>query len=302
MIAWGWDFLALFVWPGLLGATLLGWFYMWIVRKLTARLQGRQGPPFYQPFFDFIKLLSKETIVPAGINPILFYGLPIVSLVSVLFALSLIPAPGNPMQSFPGDLIVFLYLLEMPAICEVLAGYITRSPYGQIGATREGMMILSYNVPFLVAVVALAMRAGSFRLTAVTAIPLSWAHLVTALAFFLALPARLKSNPFSIPNAEQEVVAGAHTEYNGVPLAVFELSHVLELVVMISLFAALFFTPLVSGIAAWIVYLFLCLALVVLITVVATATARLKVNQAFRFYWSWGAAVAVIVLVVAFIR
>ena len=201
MNAWGWDLLALLVWPGLVSGALLGWLYMWLARKLTARLQGRQGPPFYQPFFDFIKLLGKETIAPAGISR-LYYLLPWVSLVSVLFALALIPAPGNPMQSFTGDLIVFLYLLEMPALCEVLAGYSTRSPYAQVGAAREAMMSLAYNLPFLAAVIALAIHAGSFSLTALATAPLSWAHLVAALAFFLALPpgSRAILSPFPTPS------------------------------------------------------------------------------------------------------
>jgi NADH-quinone oxidoreductase subunit H len=301
MIPLGWDLLGLLVWPGLIGGALLGWLYMWIVRKLTARLQGRQGPPFYQPFFDFNKLLGKETIVPPGIQPALYYGLPLASLVSALFALALVPVPGNPMQSFNGDLIVFIYLLEMPALCEVLAGYTTRSPYGQVGATREAMMSLAYNLPFLAALIALAMRAGSYNLAALAAAPLSWAHLAAALAILVALPARLKSNPFSIANAEQEIVAGARTEYNGLPLALFELSHGLELVALVSLFAALFLSPLAGGLAAWLVYLLVSLALVVLVTVVGTATARLKLNQAFGLYWSWGAALAVAVLIIAVI-
>jgi NADH-quinone oxidoreductase subunit H len=300
MNAWG-DVLALLVWPGLISAAILGWLYLWMVRKLTAQLQGRQGPPFYQPFFDFIKLLGKETIMPAGINPVLFYGLPLASLISVVFAIALIPAPGNPVQSMRGDLIVFLYLLEMPALCEILAGFATRSPYGQVGAAREAMMSLAYNLPFLAAIIALAVRAGSFSMSAVAALPLSWAHLVVALAFFLALPARIKTNPFSIPNAEQELVAGAYTEFNGLSLALFELTHTLELVAMVSLFASLFLSPLAGGFGAWIVYLLVCLVLIVLVTVVGTATARVKLNQAFRFYWSWGAIAAVLALVVAVI-
>ncbi|NMB88444.1 MAG: NADH-quinone oxidoreductase subunit H [Chloroflexi bacterium] len=300
MSTWGGNALALLVWPGLLSSVVLGWFYLWVVRKLTARLQGRQGPPFYQPFFDFIKLLGKQTIVPGGINPTLFYLLPAVSLGSTVFALALLPAPGNPMQSFPGDLIVFLYLLEMPVLCEVLAGFATRSPYGQVGATREAMMSLAYNLPFLAAVIALAARAGSFSLTALAHGPLSWVHLAAALAFILALPARIKMNPFSIPNAEQEIVAGAYTEFNGLPLALFELSHATELVAMVGLFAALFILPLVSGPLAWVAYLLLSLLLVAAVTGLATATARLKLNQAFKLYWSWGAAAALVALLIAF--
>lgn len=293
--------IALLLWPGLIGATLLGWLYMWFIRKLSARFQGRQGPPFYQPFFDFIKLLGKENIVPAGINRVLYYGLPILSLVSIVFALALIPVPGNPIQSFPGDLIVFIYLLETPALCEILAGFSTRSPYGQVGASREAMMSLGYNVPFLAAVIAVAVHAGSYNLNVLAKTPLSWVSLAAAVAFFLSLPARLKSNPFSIANAEQEVVAGAHTEYSGIALALFELSHTLELVAMINLFAVLFLSPITSGWVTGVAYLLLSVLLIVLITLIGNATARLKLNQAFRFYWSWGAAAAAVAIVFAFI-
>lgn len=301
MNAWGSYAFALLIWPGLIGGTALGWFYLWYVRKLTAQFQGRQGPPFYQPFFDFIKLLGKETYVPAGINKWLFFGLPALSLASTAFALALVPVPGNLMTAFPGDLIVFIYLLETPALCEILAGFSTRSPYGQVGATREAMMSLAYNLPFLAAVIALAIHAGSFSLVDMAKAPLGWGHLAAALAFFLALPARLKSNPFSIANAEQEVVAGAHTEFNGKALAMFELSHALELVALVSLFAALIVTPLLNGILAWVGYLLLSVLVVFLVTLLGSATARLKLNQAFRFYWGWGAAAAVLALVIAVI-
>lgn len=302
MSTWGSDLLALLIWPGLLCGTLLGWFYQWFVRKLTARFQGRKGPYFFQPFYDFIKLLGKETIVPAGINPALFYGLPALSVASALFALALVPVPGNPMRTFPGDLILFIYLLEVPDLCEILAGFATRSPYGQVGAAREAMMSIAYNVPFLAAVIALAVQAQSFSLSVLATTPLSWGSLVAALAFFLALPAKLKCNPFSIPNAEQELCAGAHTEFNGLPLALFELSHTFELVALIGLFATLIVSPLLGGFAAWLAFLLLSILLVILVTVLNTATARIKLNQAFSFYWRWGTVVAVLVLIFAVIR
>lgn len=296
----GLDVLALLVWPGLIGGTLLGWLYMWLVRKLTARLQGRKGPFFLQPFYDFIKLLGKETMVPTGISRSLFYGLPAVSLGAALFALALVPVPGNPIQAFPGDLIVFIFLLETLDLCEVIAGFSTRSPYGEVGAMREAMMSLAYNLPFLAAIIALAMQAGSFSLTVLASQPLSWVSLAAALAFLLSLPAKLKRNPFSISNAEQEIVAGAHTEFNGLPLALFELSHTLELVALISLFAAIFISPLLTGAGAWVLFLLISILLVVLVTLLSTATARLKLHQAFKFYWRWGAAAAVLAIVITF--
>jgi NADH-quinone oxidoreductase subunit H len=111
----------------------------------------------------------------------------------------------------------------------------------------------------------------------------------------------LKSNPFSIPNAEQELVAGAYTEFNGAPLAMFELSHTLELVALISLFSVLFITPIASGWLAFLLFLALSVLVIVLVTIIGNATARIKLNQAFRFYWGWGTAAAVVALVIAVI-
>jgi len=301
MSDWWRIFLAVLVWPGLLGGALLGWLFLWITRKIMARLQGRKGPPFYQPFFDFVKLMSKETIVPGGTNRIIFYGLPLVALISVTFALSLIPIPGNPLRSFNGDLILLIYLLEMPALCDILAGFATRSLYAQVGATREAILSLGYNLPFLTALIALAVHAKSSSLREIVAATPSPAIVFVALALLLSVPARLKSNPFSIANAESEIVAGIHTEYNSKPLAIFELVHGLELTALVGLFAVLFLPFAHSLVAALVIYILCALGLIFLTTGLAAATARLKIQNAFSFFWRWGAAAAVLAIVVALI-
>ena len=290
---------ALLLWPGLIGGTALAWLFLWIQRKLAARLQGRQGPPFYQPFFDFAKLLGKETVVPGGVNRRLLYALPLVSTVAAVCALGLLPLPGNPMPPLAGNLIVLLYLLEMPALCEVLAGYSSRSLYGQVGSAREAILWLGYNLPFLAAVVSLAIKEKSLTLAELAAAPLGPVHFAAAAAFLFALPARLKRNPFSIPNAEQEIVAGPFTEYSGAPLAFFELSHGLELLALVSLFTVLFLLSASHLGLRWLLYAVGSTALVALITLLATATARLTLRHAFRFYWSWGAGAAIVALVIA---
>ena len=295
-----WQYgLGLTVWPGLLGGAALGWLYLWIARKLTARLQGRQGPPFYQPFFDFVKLLGKDTVVPGDIGQGLFYALPIISLAATTLALAIIPVPGNAVGSFQGDVVLLLYLLEVPMLCDVLAGYVTRSIYGQVSAMREAILSLGYNVPFLGAVIALAQHARSFRLSDLQAAPGGPVTLLAAMAFLLAIPARLKSNPFSIPNAEQEIVAGAHIEYNAVPLAIFELSHALEVVLLVDLFLVLFVAGLGAPGKTAVLYLAVGVAVIALVTVIATMTARLNVTQAFRFYWRWGGLAAGAAIVAA---
>jgi NADH-quinone oxidoreductase subunit H len=276
--AWWGIGAALLLWPGLIGGAALAWLLLWIQRKLTARLQGRKGPPFYQPFFDFIKLLGKEAVLPGGVNRRLL---------------------GNPMPSFAGNLIVLLYLLEMPALCEVLAGYSSRSLYGQVGSAREAILWLGYNLPLLAAVLSLAITAKSLTLTDLAAAPLGPVHFAAAAAFLLALPARLKRNPFSIPNAEQEIVAGPFTEYSGAPLAFFDLAHALELVALVSLFTVLFLPSANATGLRWVLYLLGSGGLVALLTLVATATARLTLRHTFRIYWSWGAGAAVLALMIA---
>jgi NADH-quinone oxidoreductase subunit H len=294
MNSWLWQgLLAYFIWPGLLFAALLGWLFLWVSRKLIARTQRRFGPPFYQPFFDFVKLMGKRSLVPSAMSASLYFGLPLVAVISITLVMAIMPLPGNAMRPFAGDLILLLYLMEMPAFCDILAGFASRSIYGQLGSAREAVLILGYSLPFLGSVIALAIQAGSFRLQDVLAQPFSPVHVLAIIAFVLAVPARLKSNPFSIPNAEQEIVAGAHVEYNGPALALFELAHGLELVAVSTLFAVLFVPLLSSPLAALALYLAAALLLVVVTSLLAAATARLQIHRAFRFYWTWGALAAV---------
>jgi NADH-quinone oxidoreductase subunit H len=298
MELWRYVF-AVLVWPGVLGAGALGFLYLWIARKLIAQLQGRRGPPFYQPFFDFVKLLGKQTVVPKGVNAPLFYALPYLALLATAFGLVIVPAPGNSFSSFPGDIVLLLYLLEVPMLCDVLAGYASQSIYGQVSAMREAMMSLGYNLPMLASVIAMAQNARSFRFGDLQQAHFGLVTALAAIAFLLAIPARLKSNPFSIPNAEQEIVAGAHVEYNSAPLAIFELSHALEIVLLFDVFFVLFAPHLASPLANAALYLAVSLALIALVTLLAATTARLTVMRAFRFYWVWGGMAAAAAMVAA---
>lgn len=280
--------LAFLVWPGLLLAAPLAWLELWLMRKTVARLQGRVGPPFFQPFFDFVKLMGKRSVIPEGVHRGAFVVLPMIALAAVAAALVLMPMPGNPAPRLPGDVMVLIFLLEVPVIAEVVAGYVGRSVYGEVGAMREALMSLAYNLPFLASIVAMAEASGSFDLGAIAALPFGLVHVVAGFAFLLALPARLKLNPFSIANAESEIVAGGLIEYSGPLLGLFELAHALEVVVLTELFVALF-VPVPAGIvAALAVYVGVGLVLLFGLSFLSAVTARLRLPQAFRFYWTWG--------------
>jgi NADH-quinone oxidoreductase subunit H len=299
----GWALLALLVFPGLLYAAPMAWLMLWLERKLLARLQGRMGPPFYQPFFDFVKLMAKHPLPRPGFDGLLLAALPLLAVGATLGALALLPVFPTT-AGFAGDLVLLVALLEVPALCAVLAGFASRSLFGQVGATREAVLSLAYNLPFLTALLALAATTGSLRLADVAGQTglggRSLVRLLAVLALALCLPVKLRLNPFSLANAEQEIYTGPTTEFGGPQLALWELAHGLEWVALTGLVVSVGL-PLRSG--SWLVDASLwavsSLILVVVLTILAAGTARLKVPQAARFYWRWGLGLAMLSLILA---
>lgn len=294
---------ALLVFPGLLYGLPMGWLMLGVERRLRARFQGRIGPPLSQPFFDVVKLVAKWPVARSSSDVFLLTGLPILALGSTAGALALLPVFAGE-TGFAGDLILFVGLLELPALCLILAGYASRSIYGEVGATREAIVGIASTVPLLGALVAMAAAAGSVRLTTIAAAT-PWSVRVPALlAFLFCLPVKLRLNPFSLANAEQEVLAGPLTEFDGRRLALWELAHGLDWVALLGAMATLA-VPLRSS-SPWldgIIFSILSLGLVLLLTALESATARLKLPQATNLLWRWASLPAVLALALAlFVR
>jgi formate hydrogenlyase subunit 4 len=289
----------LLVFPGLLYALAVAFLMAWMPRKIAARAQGRIGPPFYQPFFDVVKLAAKTPVPRPPLQGFVMTMLPVGAVTATLAAAALLPVfPGR--AGFAGDLVLLVALIEVGPLLGVLAGYVSRSLWGGLGASREAVMTAAYNLPFLTALVALAQLNG-FSLRAV-ATGGSWPVRVFALlAIAICLPAKLHLNPFSVANAEQEIYAGITTEYDGPRLALWELAHDLEWVALTGLVAVLAF-PVAGGGWPWHAGAFVLISLlvVVVLSVVSAATARLKLAQAARWFWLWGFGLALASLGLAF--
>ncbi len=201
-------------------------------------MQGRVGPPFMQPFYDFIKLLGKSNPPRTGVAGALMKAWPLLAVSSAAGAVALLPVLPN-YGGFQGDLIFLLALLEVPSFCIIAAGFSSRSIFGEIGSAREAVLSVSYNIVFLLAIVSIAASQHTFRLDALAALPASPLRWLGVVALLVCLPAKLHLNPFSLPNAEQEIYSGPMTEYAGPELAMWELSHGLEWVAATGLVATL---------------------------------------------------------------
>lgn len=272
------------IFPGLLFAVPAAWMVLWLERKSVALLQQRIGPPFGQPFFDFIKLLGKGTPARPGLNGMLMRAWPLIAVSASLGAVGLLPVlPAH--GGFQGDLILLLALMELPAICLIIAGFSSRSLFGEIGSAREAVLMVSYNLVFLMAVVSIAVSQNSFRLESIASAPLTpWRYIGLA-AILLCLPAKLHVNPFSLPNAEQEIYSGPMTEYAGFELGLWQLSHGLEWIAGVGLVASLAIPPSAYVWLDVVSVLFVGFVLVLLLSLVAAATARLAIDTTVRFYW-----------------
>ena len=162
----------LLIFPGLLFAVPAAWFFLWVERKAVARMQGRIGPPFMQPFFDFIKLLGKSTPPRSGIGGLLMRAWPLIAVSAAAGAVGLLPVlPAS--GGFQGDLILLLALLEVPSMCIIAAGFSSGSIFGEIGSAREAVLSVSYNIVFLLAIISIAASQHTFSLSALAQLPTS---------------------------------------------------------------------------------------------------------------------------------
>lgn len=277
------------IFPGFLFSSCAGLIACWIDRKVTARIQWRVGPPWYQNFVDIIKLLGKETIVPEAarltflFSP--FFGL----LAAVLVATILGKVIISPQQGFIGDLIVVLYLLIIPAIAIIVGASSSRNPLASVGASREMKLVLAYELPFILSIIVIIIKSGgSIQFSTILNQQQNFgSHLASysgVLAFMVAIlcvQAKLGLVPFDVSEAEQEIMAGALIEYSGLPLAIFKLMKAVLVYTVPLLLITLFWAKDLSP-------LFLIgkyLLLLVIIILIKNTNPRLRIDQALKFFW-----------------
>ena len=245
-----------------------------IDRKLSARMQGRIGPSWFQPLYDVAKLFSKEPM--ALHRPQLIYAT--LHLVFMVLAVLLL-AQGR-------DLLMVLFVQAFSMICLVLGGMSVRSPYSWIGSQRKIMQMLGVEPVFLVMILALYVRNESFLGSALfnssNTTPLLLSMPLMFLAFLCAIAIEMEKSPFDLSSshhAHQEIVKGVTLEYSGPFLGIIEIAHFYEIAFFFGLMMAFWHTNIIIG-------LIVALAGLIFMTVLDNSFARLTPNWMLRFMWT----------------
>lgn len=297
-----------FLFFGFLLTAIIGLLASWIDRKVTAKVQYRVGPPLLQPLIDIVKLLGKETLIPAGSSKITFLMAPVIGLASVILVSTLLWINNiYPAKSFLGDLIVVLYLLVIPSISIIIGGFASRNPLASLGASREMKLVLGYELPFILAVLVSVIKSGyTFKLGEILtfqaqngAFVRSWSGTLALIVAIICMQAKLALVPFDIPEAETEIVGGPLIEYSGSGLAIYRLMKNM-LMFTVPFFLIIVF---IGGLRLDGIHLLYgglqYIGLVALMTVIRNTNPRVRIDQAVKFFWGPMTIIAIIAIILA---
>jgi len=283
----------------------LALFYQWIDRKVVARFQNRMGPTYVgpigllQPLYDFLKLLLKEDITPKSVNKTLFTLTPLIAVITILTATILLPLSSKPIVSFEGDIILAIVFLSLYAIIVFLMGTGSQNRFAILGSERTLIQLIGYEIPLTLSIISVVIWTGQTSILGIVEyqkdLPLIFSPLVIAfIIYILTSQAELERQPFDIPEAEQEIVAGWHVEYTGRKFALILLSHDIEMVYLSMLGATLFLGgfqgPMIPGLELilGIVYLVIkSIIILLLLSMIKASLARVRIDQMLTFSWKY---------------
>lgn len=224
----------------------------WLERKIIARIQDRIGPnragPFglLQAFADMIKMFTKEDITPARADRLFFNIAPGLSMFSSIMVFAVIPfAPGFVGSSMNAGLLYIIAIGGLGPLAILMAGWSSNNKYALLGAFRAVAMLITYEIPMVIALIAVAAVAGSMSIADIVAAQGSMWYVVSLplvfVIFFFTGVAEVGRSPFDLIEAESEIVAGFHTEYSGIKFGMIMIGEYVHMFALAILSAVLFF-------------------------------------------------------------
>lgn len=281
---------------GLLGLTTG---MIWIERRVLAWFQDRIGPNrvgpqgLLQPIADIIKLFMKEDWNPPFADRFLFILAPFAAGVTVLLAFVVLPvAPRIVVADTNVGLLFILGMLSLNIYSVVLAGWASNSKYPLLGAIRGAAQMISYELPLALSVIGVVMLAGSFNLTdIVNAQSRLWFIVLQPVGLVLFIIAGLAESrriPFDLPEAENELVAGFHTEYSGMKFALFYMGEYMGLILISAMATILFLGGWLGPVLPPVIWFLIKIgAFLFLFIWLRAVLPRYKYDQLMDLGWKW---------------
>ncbi|MDO5118429.1 MAG: NADH-quinone oxidoreductase subunit H [Eggerthellaceae bacterium] len=207
-------------------APIVGCLLAGLDRIISARMQGRVGPPILQPYYDVRKLIAKDNVTVSGVDGVYMSA----ALVFTAFAGGIFFSGGN--------LLMSAFIITMAGLFFIMAAYSSRSPYAELGAGRETVQVMSYEPMVLLMAVCFYMAAGTFNVGSVFGLnaPVILYTIPAFIGFLFILTIKLRKSPFDLStshHAHQELVRGTTTEMSGKTLAKVEIMHWCETVLFL---------------------------------------------------------------------
>ena len=268
-------------------------------RRIIARMQARVGPDrvgpqgFFQPLADVVKLLTKEDVRPVAANRVLHYLTPILTLVPVMLVFAVIPV--SPSVHLADINIGYLYVAAVSSIAVygvALGGWSSNSKYALLGGLRSSAQLISYELAQGLAALGVIAAAGSLSLVRIVdaqfPLPFAVVQPLGLAVYLVASIAESSRAPFDLPEAEQELGAGYHTEYSSFRFALFMLSEYVHVIISSALVATLYlggWWPFAGGILGAAAFALKMAILIFVFTWLRATLPRVRYDRLMAFGW-----------------
>ncbi len=302
LILWKPGF-AILVFPGLLGLMICLLVIIWFERKLTAKVQWRYGPlevsrpigGLLQPLADGMRYFFQEVIIHRDAHKAYFIQFPILSFIPVLLPILVIPAGAIVAIRTPYAVPFVVAMIALIPVIILAIGWATNSRFAYIGTVREAFMYFAYEIPLIIAVLAMVLMYGStdfYTIVQKQTIPGAILNPLACLVFFIAVAMATSRFPFEIPEADQEIAFGPFVEYSGIMFGLVMTLAYEKLYLLCLLFSLLFLggwngpTIPCLGDLMPVIYLFIkTIALMGVFVFFRSVYPRIRLDQALKFGW-----------------
>ncbi len=298
----------------LIVTSIFAYIFGWVERKLIAKIQHRHGPTFVGKFgilqnlADLVKLLSKEHLTPDNADRVLLTIGPILLLAVTTFMVLLLPfSPTLQATNIGLGLLVIFVLIAFLPLIVFISGFATGNKFADISAQRSVLMLISYEIPLLVVVAAIALLSGTYSISGIVSAQAAshWYILLMPIGFvvfFITMLAEMERPPFDLREADSELIAGWLTDYSGPYYALALFIDYTRMFLASLIIALLFFGGWSGPLLPPLAWLLIKAFIIALFTIIIRATTvRMRIDRILRLGWVWLLPLSLLNLILVYI-